>query len=366
MRAAIVLALLVVSCVPTLTTSGSPTPGATADIRRSKIDIAYSAFVDLDVHHATSRAVLLAMTTALNEEAKAAGGKADLAALEYQDVDEPQLADFKKFADAVSVWAARNPQLTPDRIADTAIAAMIRVSPDCHTSYISRSRQVYRSRPDTGATGTGARVPSTGTQLFGPDANALQTRLLPGAIAYVTFGQWTVNATYRITDQLRLALDKAVAAGAKAWLFDLRGNPGGNGADAVASWFLNGEPTLRTTVKTGNAGTATANKDLRLPAAYQLPIVVVVNGRSASATEIFALSLKENGRATIVGGTTVGCLGAEVPTGMSDGSELDVAVQEYIGAQTGAVYNNKGIPPDVTADDASAVDKAIEILRTKL
>ena len=360
------LALVVVACVPTISTGGSPTPAATADIKRSKLDIAYTAFIDLDVHHATSKAALTAMTNALNEQARSSGGKADLPLLEYQDVDEPQLADFKKFADAVAAWAARNPQLGPDRIADTAIAAMIRVSPDCHTSYLSRTRQVFRSRPDVSSGGSGARVPATGTQLFGPDSSALQAKLLADGIAYVTFGEWTMHGTYNIVDQLRAALDKAIAAGARAWIFDLRGNPGGNGAETVASWFLNGEAILKTTVKTGNAGTQSANKTLRLPPAYQLPIVVLVNGRSASASEVFALSLKENGRATIVGATTVGCLGAETPTAMSDGSELDVTVQEYVGAQTGAVYNNKGIPPDVAADDASAVDRAIAILKTKL
>jgi carboxyl-terminal processing protease len=157
-----------------------------------------------------------------------------------------------------------------------------------------------------------------------------------------------------------------VGAGAKAWLFDLRGNPGGNGADAAASFFLNGEPTLKTTVKTGDAGTATANLDLRLASAYQLPIAIVLNSRSASATEVFALSLRENKRATLVGATTIGCLGAETPTTMTDGSELDVTVEEYVGAQTGAAYNNKGIPPDIATDDASAVDQAIALLKQKL
>ena len=42
-------------------------------------------------------------------------------------------------------------------------------------------------------------------------------------------------------------LDKAVAMGAKAWLFDLRGNVGGVGpTDAMTSWFLDGQPTLTT------------------------------------------------------------------------------------------------------------------------
>ena len=301
------------------------------------------------------------MTKALNDEATATKGKPDFPALDFTDADETSLVDFKKWGDAAQAWAARNPQLSPDRIADVAIAAMITVSPDCHTSYINRLRQVFRSRVEN-ITGGGPQVPATGTLVFGPDSNNLQAKVLPNGVAYITFGLWAINGSYRITDELRKALDKAVAAGARYWLFDLRGNPGGNGADLVASWFLNGEPTLKTIVKTGNAGTATANKDVRLPAAYQLPMALVVNGRSASATEVFALSLKENKRATLVGATTVGCLGAETPTAMSDGSELDVAVEEYIGAQTGTAYNNKGVPPDLAADDASAVDKATAVL----
>jgi len=364
LRLAAAALLLVTACTPSGTTSGSPSPAATGDIRRTKLDIAYTAFVDLDVHKPTSRQALQAMIDALRSEAKSSGGKDDFPALDFQDSTDTQLADFKKFADAASTWALRNPQLSPDRIADSAIAAMIKVAPDCHTSYLNKARQVFRSKPES-VTGTGAQVPS-GRQLFGPDANGLQARLLPNGIAYVTFSAWAVTGTYRVVDELRKALDASVAAGAKAWLFDLRGNPGGNGADAAAAFFLNGEPTLKVEVKTGNAGTATANKDLRLPAAYQLPIAVVLNGRSASATEVFALSLKENQRATLVGAPTVGCLGAETPTAMTDGSELDVTVEEYVGAQTGAAYNNKGIPPDVTADDASALDKAIAILLAKI
>lgn len=305
------------------------------------------------------------MTNALNAEAQAAGGKADLPVLEYQDVDEPQIADFKKFADAAQAWAARNPQLSPDRIADSAIAAMITVSPDCHTSYVNATGQVFRSWQSAGG-GSGARVPTSGRNVFGPDANGLQAIVLDRGIAYLTFRAWTVTGTYKIDEQVRVALDRALAAGAKAWLFDLRGNPGGINAHVVASFFLNGEPTLRTTVKTGLAGTASADRGLRLPDAYQLPIVVIVNGRSASASEFFALSLKENGRATIVGATTVGCLGATAPTAMRDGSELDVTVEEYVGARSGAAYNNKGIPPDVSVDDAGAVDRAIDILKAKL
>ena len=51
---------------------------------------------------------------------------------------------------------------------------------------------------------------------------------------------------------------------------------------------------------------------------------------------------------------------------MNDGAEISVTVQEFTGALTGTKYNNNGIVPDVAADDATAVDKAVEILKQKI
>src|SRR5690348_15456490 len=197
---AVVLASLLLACVPQVGSTTTPGPTATVDIKRSKIDIAYSAFVDLDVHHATSKSALLAMTKALNDEAAATKGKADLPTLDYTDTDETSLADFKKFGDAAQAWAARNPQLSADRIADVAIAAMIAISPDCHTSYINKVRQVFRSRVEN-ITGSGPMIPG-GTALFGPDQNNLQLKLMANNVAYITFSQWAINGTYNITTQL--------------------------------------------------------------------------------------------------------------------------------------------------------------------
>ena len=166
---------------------------------------------------------------------------------------------------------------------------------------------------------------------------------------------------------MKAVLDKAVAAGAKAWLFDLRANIGGNGADTMWSWFLNGENTLKVTVKTGNAGTQSANKDLRLGPAYQLPIAVILNDRGGSAPEVFAAGLKENKRATIVGSKSTGCLGStsSSPLG-TDGSQLYVVQAEFVGAITGTRYNNVGISPDVPADDSTAIAAATKVLLDKI
>lgn len=361
MRAAAALAAIVLvalACTPAVTDTASPSPTATIDIKRSKLDIAYSALSDQDVHRATSRKILEGAIAALKAEAKRTGGSDQFATLTLKDDVDTILPDFRAFADATADFARRNPQLSADRIADVAIEGMMSASPDCHTYYIDKGRNVHRSRSESTG-GTGAQVPAGGTSLGGPDQAGLQGKMLANGIAYITFNAFPIQGTYRITDEVQKMLDKGVAAGAKGWVFDLRGNVGGNGADLMASWFLNGEPTLKVVVRTGNAGTASANKDLRLPAAYQLPMAVIVNGRGGSAPEVFAASLKENKRATIVGSRSVGCLGATSPTAMSDGSTLSVTVQEFTGAVTGTPYNNHGIDPDVAATDDEAVAKAI-------
>ena len=371
MRRALMLLVTATLCLSACSggpSSATQTPTRTADIKRSTLDIAYSAFVDEDVHHITSKRALEAALEAARVEARAQGSKVEVRTPSFQDTDETQLSDLKLFAEAVNQLALgvqlAGGQYSAERLADAAIGAMIKASPDCHTQYLSASAGVISSSTAT-LTGTSAMIPAEGTSLGGPDEAGLTGKILSGGIAYLTWRDFTFGGTYKIDAALRAMLAKALGQGAKAWLIDLRGNLGGSAID-MTSMFLNGEPTITQVGKTGNAGTATANKDLRLTAEYQLPMVVIVNGRSASASEVFALALKENKRATIVGEKTLGCLGAEAPNPLPGGASLHVAVQEFVGGVTGAKYNNVGIPPDVRADDATAVGKAIEILKQKL
>lgn len=372
MRRALPLVMMATVVVAACSTNGpssaTQTPLKTADIKRSTLDIAYSAFVDEDVHHVTSRKALEAALEAARVEARAQGGKADVQTPSFQDTDETQLNDFKAFADAVNQLAlgvqVAGGSYSAERLADATVGGMIKASPDCHTQYLAASGRVLNSSTAT-MTGANATVPTEGTSLGGPDESGLTGKILPGGIAYITWHDFTFGGTYKIDAALRAMLAKALAQGAKAWLIDLRGNLGGSAVD-MTSMFLNGEPTLTIIGKTGNGGTATANKDLRLPAEYQLPMAVVINGKSASGSEVFALALKENKRATIVGQKSLGCLGAESPNPLPGGASIHVAVQEFVGGVTGAKYNNAGIPPDVPADDGTAVAKAIEILKQKI
>lgn len=355
-------AFLAAACAGGTATS-SPSPTRTPDIRRAKLDIAYTAFVGQDVHHATSKKALEAALEAVKQEIVAAGGKADVKTPEFTATEETSLEDFRRFADVVSQLASQNPNVSANRIADAAITGMIRVSPDCHTQYITSGRVINSST--RAISGGNAVVPAGGISLGGPDEAGLTGKILPGGIAYITWREFLVTGTYKGNDALKAMLEKAVAQGARAWVFDLRGNLGGSAVD-MTSFFLDGEPRYRIELKNGFGGISTAIKEFRLPPPYQLPIVVIVNGRSASASEVFALSLQENKRATIVGQRTRGCLGAFHPNGLVEGSDLHVAAMEFVGAVTGGKYNNVGMPPDIEADDATAVAKAIEILTAQI
>lgn len=361
------LAIALVACTPSPTSGASPTPAKTGDFKQSKLDIAYSFMSDASVHSPTAKQLLTGALNAMKKEAKSSGGSDDIATPDFSSDTETNLGDFKKFAAAAGALAAKNPQLSADRLATAGITGLIQADPDCHTYYLDGKGGVIQSRPES-LTGTAPQVPSGGTFLQEQaDQAGLRAKLLDGGIAYLTWHAFEINGTYRVTDAVKAVLDKAVAAGAKAWLFDLRGNVGGNGADTMASWFLNGEPTLKVSVKNGFAGNMSANKDLRLGPAYQLPIAVILNDRGGSAPEVLAAGLKENKRATIVGGKSAGCLGStsSSPLG-SDGSQLYVVQQEFVGAVTGTKYNNIGITPDMPADDASAIAAASKVLLDKI
>jgi C-terminal processing protease CtpA/Prc len=362
--------LLLVACNGTVPSTSSPTPTptptASVDIKRTKLDISYSSLSDQDVHRVSSKKLLEGAIAAINAEIRKTGGRGEMAAIEFQDVTETTFPDFKKFAEAAASAKAANPQITADRFADVAIEGMMSVSPDCHTYYVDNRGGLHRSRPES-VSGSAARIPTTGTSLGGPDEAGLMGRVLPGGIVYITFREFAVTGNYKIYDEVRKMMDKGVAAGAKAWLFDLRGNVGGFDADTLAGFFLNGEKMLNIIFRGGGATASTsARKEWRLPDAYQLPVAVILNDRGGSGPEVFAADLKENKRATIVGSKSIGCMGATSITNMTDGSKLAVVTQEFTGAQTGTIYNNVGVQPDVQADDASAVDKAIEILKQKI
>lgn len=351
-------ALVVGACTPVADQSASPTPAKTPDIRRAKLDIAYTALTDTDVHKVSSKKVLTEALAAVVALARQKGFRDEVATPDFQDVSEPVLADFRRFADLVGTIAAKTPSLTPDEIGDTVLRSYTKSSPDCHTYYVPK-------RSGIPASSVLAVLPPQGPR-DREDEAGLEYRLLPEGIGYLKWHEFVRSGTYDVTSEVKKGLDALLKQGAKAWIFDLRGNIGGDPPQAMASWFLNGEPTLRFETRTGSAGTQSGIKDLRLPDAYQLPLAVILNGKGGSSPEHLAVALRENKRAIIVGERSVGCLGSISPLNLSDGSFFAVVGTEMVGAVTGSHYNNVGVPPDVPADDASAIPAAVKALQAEI
>ena len=357
MLAALLSALLLLSaCTAGPGTSATSSPAPSVDIKQSKLDISYSAITENHYAAPTSKALLVAALDSFRAQAKAAGSSVEVATPEFEDKSEPILADFKKFADAAKKIAAATPQVSADRFADAAILAMLNVKPDCHAYY--RPRQ-SGSIP----AGEAALAPAAPAAA---DEAGLEYRIVAGNIGDITWKEFRRTGTYDITTEVRKGLDALLAQGARGWIFDLRANVGGDPPQTMTSWFLNGEKLYDIRTKTGSAGIVTARPELRLPAGYQLPLAVILNARGGSSPEVFTLGLKENKRATVIGQKSVGCLGSIYPLTLSDGSFVAVPHQEFVGAITGAKYNNAGIPPDVPADDATAIDVATGVLKDQI
>src|SRR5437588_9252947 len=232
------IAIALVACTPGPTSGASPTPARTADFKQSKLDIAYSFMSDASVHNPTSKQLLEGALNAMKKEAKNSGGTDDVAMPDFSADQNTNLADFKKFAAAAGALAAKNSQLSADRLGTAGVTGMMQADPDCHTYYLDGKGGVINSRSET-PKGTGPQIPSGGTFLQQqPDQAGLQAKMLDGGIAYITWHAFEATGNYRITTAVKAVLDKAVAAGAKAWLLDLRANVGGDPPDTMYSWFL--------------------------------------------------------------------------------------------------------------------------------
>jgi hypothetical protein len=319
----------------------APTSPTTPNANRSRIDVAYTSIAALDLHRVSSRTLLTAALSAVREQAIATGGTVDPAAIEFADVSDEVIGDFKVFIQAVEAIARRNPQLSADLISDTAIGAMVDATPDCHTFY----------RRTTGDL---------------PSAVAFQARLLSGSVGYISWKAFRRDSTFNVVTEARKAMDVLLAQGARSWLFDWRDSPGGQSADEIANWFLNGEPLYQRVSRAGFPATTSGRVAQRLPAAYQLPIAIVMNRRSGSSPEVVAMSLKENHRATIVGTKTPGCVGTNTSAPLPGGGSVNIASEEFVGAISGIRYARIGVEPDVVSEDAAAVDVAVKLLLAKV
>ena len=168
------------------------------------------------------------------------------------------------------------------------------------------------------------------------------------------------------------ALRQFVDSGSHRMLLDLRGNPGGflEAAIDIASWFL---PAGKVVVieDTGERGTRRVHRSRgRAVFGDDLRMVILVNGGSASASEILAGALREHGVATLVGAKTFGKGSVQELVKVTPETSLKVTVARWL-TPNGVSISDGGLTPDVevkmTPEDIEKkrdpqMEKAIQLL----
>ena len=146
-----------------------------------------------------------------------------------------------------------------------------------------------------------------------------------------------------VPEQVKEALTELQNKDIEGLVLDLRNNSGGlvSAGLAVADDFLSGDPIVETRNREGINDTIQAS----LQTVYDGPMVTLVNGGTASASEILAGALQDNERATLLGGQTFGKGLIQTLTNLSDGSGLAVTVAGYV-TPSGRDIQGEGIAPD--------------------
>jgi carboxyl-terminal processing protease len=171
---------------------------------------------------------------------------------------------------------------------------------------------------------------------------SVNTKILPGNVGYMqisTFADDTSSLAQKAADQFKQQHVKAV-------ILDLRNNPGGlvtAAVDVSSLWLKPGQTVVTTKGTTGNqASTATGNDELN-----GLPTVVLINGGSASASEITTGALHDNKDAYVIGQKSYGKGVEQTLISFADGGQLKVTTASWY-RPDGQSINHKGITPDQT------------------
>lgn len=187
-------------------------------------------------------------------------------------------------------------------------------------------------------------------------------------IAYIRLSRFSDDAGRRVRD----ALDAAQERPLRGLIFDMRGNPGGLLREAVrvSSIFLEDKPVLIERFSDGTEQVYNTEGRPAVPA--DLPIVVLVDEGSASASEIVAGALQDAGRAVLIGVTTFGKGSVQLPHTLSDGSLMRVTIARWYTPADRSI-DGTGLAPDIVveitdeqieADEDPQLDRAIELLET--
>ena len=176
--------------------------------------------------------------------------------------------------------------------------------------------------------------------VFVPTVTAELQQQSDTAVGYIRLDEFSAHAA----EQMSAAIDELTEQGAEAFVLDLRNNPGGllQASIEISRMWLPRGSIVRTVDRDGESDDITANRT----SLTDLPLAVLVNGQSASSSEIVTGALGDNDRAVIVGNPTFGKALVQSLHGLSDGSGLAVTVAHYY-TPDGTDISTRGITPDI-------------------
>lgn len=194
----------------------------------------------------------------------------------------------------------------------------------------------------------------------------VEHRMLDDGIAYLRLAQFSRGAS----TQVDAALAELMAEDPRGLVFDLRRNSGGlvDEAVSIASQFLPAQSVVFVEERAGDV-----RREFRARGggrATDVPIVVLVDNGSASASEIVAGALRDHGRAQLVGIATFGKGSEQLWHELSDGSGIRVTIARWL-TPGGTWVVPDGLVPDHVVEDPDraepdlALERAVELLRDR-
>jgi carboxyl-terminal processing protease len=187
-----------------------------------------------------------------------------------------------------------------------------------------------------------------GTYYFPP----LDSRLLPDGTGYIHLADFVFSGAAlpdgaEVLTDFDRRLDDLDAQGARGLILDLRDNGGGSvqTADELLGRFL--PDTVLSARESDERGHESYEIVSGRTRAHQLPMAVLINGRSASASEVTAVTLRNAHRAVLVGERTAGAVAASQLLPLPGGAGVQIAVAAATAADPNVALDGVGVAPDV-------------------
>lgn len=201
------------------------------------------------------------------------------------------------------------------------------------------------------------------------DLYPIESEILDNNIGYIGI----TSFDSKCADEFKKVYNNLVKSNITGLIIDLRNNGGGIVSEAlqIADYALEKNDIILITKD--KSGKEKIEKSTKKPI-IEVPIIILVNENTASASEILAAALKENNKATILGEKTYGKGVIQELLKLSDGSGMKVTIEEYYTPNKNKI-NNIGITPDVEIsstesilidpEDDKQLQKAIKIFKNK-